>query len=145
MNDKKEPTATEDNSQKQLTTEEKIDGVLEKLRPFLAREGGDIRLDHFDKVTGVCYVDMTGACAGCALAASDVSDSIEVMLMDEIPEISKVELIAPTAETGFDDLLRRLAEQQQAQQELDEMNAKQAEEEKKASSEEKKDDGGENK
>ncbi len=104
------------------TIENRIDESLEKIRPFLQREGGDIRLDHFDKDTGVCYVDMIGACAGCVLAASDVSDSIEVMLMDEIPEIKKVELIAPTVEQSFDDLIKRLQEEQQASLELDEIN-----------------------
>ncbi len=106
------------------TIEVRIDESLEKIRPFLQREGGDIKLDHFDKETGICYVDMIGACAGCVLAASDVSDSIEVMLMDEIPEIKKVELIAPTVEQSFDDLIKRLQEEQQASLELDEINKK---------------------
>ena len=100
----------------------RIDESLEKIRPFLRREGGDIKLDHYDKETGICYVDMVGACAGCVLAASDVSDSIEVMLMDEIPEIKKVELIAPSVDQSFDDLIKRLQEEQQASQEFEALN-----------------------
>ncbi|MFA6624228.1 MAG: NifU family protein [Bacilli bacterium] len=115
----------QDNQYSKGSIEEKIDVVLDKLRPFLAREGGNIVLDHFDELTGICYVDMIGACAGCILAASDVSDSVEVMLMDEVPEITKVELIAPkeNPEAGYQDLLKRLAEEQSATQELDKINA----------------------
>ena len=73
--------------------EAKIEEVLDKIRPFLQREGGNIHVDHYDYKTGICYVTMSGACQGCSLASFDVSESIEVLLIDEIPEITKVELI----------------------------------------------------
>ena len=101
-----------------LTIEERIQNVLEKLRPFLLREGGDIRLERYDAQTGICYVDMIGACAGCVMASTDVSESVEVMVLDDVPEVKKVELVAPKAEPSFDDLLRRLAEQQLAEEDL---------------------------
>ncbi|MFA6830447.1 MAG: NifU family protein [Bacilli bacterium] len=126
--------------EKNETIEEKIDGVLNKIRPFLQREGGDIQLERFDEKTGVCYVDMVGACSGCILAASDVSDSVQVMLMDEIPQITKVELVPPkeTTEQGFEDLLKRLQEQQQADMEMDKINKEKAAEAKTDNTEEKK-------
>ena len=106
---------------KENTIEEQIEEVLDKLRPFLAREGGDITLDHFDKETGFCYVKMLGACNGCYMAASYVSDSVEVMLMDEIPSIKKVELIQPE-QPSLNDLLERLKQEEMANQELEEYN-----------------------
>lgn len=103
--------------------EQKIDDVLERLRPFLAREGGDIKLDHFDNDTGYCYVEMTGACNGCYMAESDVSNSVEILLMDEIPEIKKVELVQNQPQgTSLEDLLTRLKEEEKANQELEEYN-----------------------
>lgn len=99
----------------------KINDVLERLRPFLQREGGDIKLNHFDSSTGICYVEMVGACNGCYMAASDVSDSVEVLLMDEIPEIKKVELVQPE-QVSFEDLLKRLQEEEKANRELEEYN-----------------------
>lgn len=99
----------------------KIDEVLERLRPFLAREGGNIKLDHYDEESGVCYVDMTGACSGCYMAESDVSDSIEVLLMDEIPEIKKVVLVQPS-QPSFDDMLAQIKAEEQANRELEEYN-----------------------
>ena len=101
--------------------EDKIDDVLERLRPFLQREGGNIRLDHYEEETGVCYVDMTGACSGCYMAESDVSDSIEVLLMDEIPEIRKVVLVQPT-QPSFEDMLAQIKAEEQANKELEEYN-----------------------
>ncbi len=100
-------------NKKEKTIEERIDECLDKIRPFLQREGGNVELDVFDEDTGICYVRMTGACAGCIMAASDVSDSIEVMLMDEIPEIKKVNLVEEEIDVNqaFDDLLRRLAQE----------------------------------
>ncbi len=106
----------------ELTIEERIDAVLEKLRPFLQREGGNIKLDHYDASTGICYVDMIGACAGCSMASVDVSESVEVLVLDEVPEVKKVELITPDSEQSFDDLLHMLAQQQQAEEELRKAN-----------------------
>lgn len=106
---------------------QKIDDVLEKLRPFLQREGGDIKLDHVDLETGTCYVQMTGACNGCYMANSDVSDSVAVLLMDEIPEIKDVQLVQPDAES-FESMLQRLRDSESAFRELEEINKKREDE-----------------
>lgn len=100
---------------------ERIEEVLERLRPFLQREGGDIHLDHYDFENNTCYVKMSGACNGCYMANSDVSDTVAVLLMDEIPEIKDVQLVQPEQES-FEDMLRRLKEQEQANKELEEYN-----------------------
>ena len=101
--------------------EERIDEVLEKIRPFLAREGGNISLDHFDVETGIAYVNMLGACAGCSLASYDVSESVEVMLMDEVEEVKKVELVQDEVSLGYGDLLSRLQQEELALKELEEI------------------------
>jgi len=121
------------------TIDQRIETVLDKIRPFLAREGGDVRLARFDADTGICYVDMVGACSGCTLAASDVSDSIEVMLMDEIPEITRVELVQPDFSDEYSQLIKKLQEAQQKEIEEEEKAYKEAalkaKEEKKTESE----------
>ena len=45
--------------------EEKINAVLEKLRPFLINDGGDIELVKFED--GIAYIKFMGACADCGL------------------------------------------------------------------------------
>lgn len=89
---------------------EKIEEVLEKIRPFLQREGGDIHVERYDSKTGICYVSMSGACQGCSLASVDVSESIEVLLMDEIPEITKVELVDANKTTLLESLVNNKKE-----------------------------------
>ncbi len=100
---------------------EKINDVLERLRPFLQREGGDVHLDHYDFEANTCYVKMSGACNGCYMASSDVSDTIAVLLMDEIPEIKDVQLVQEEQES-LEDLIRRIKEQEMANKELEEYN-----------------------
>lgn len=101
--------------------EANIEEVLERLRPFLQREGGNIEIDHFDDNDGTLYVKRTGACNGCYLASSDVTDTFSVVITDEIPEVKRVELIQPRQDS-LEDLLKRLKDEEQAQRELDEYN-----------------------
>ena len=83
------------------TLEDRIQYTLNKIRPYLVREGGDISIDHYDYKTGFLYVKMIGACQGCALATSDISDSIEGLVMQEVPEVTGVRLVGHEADYGF--------------------------------------------
>lgn len=83
------------------TLEDRIQYTLNKIRPYLVREGGDITIDHYDGRTGILYVRMVGACQGCALATSDISDSIEGLVMQEIPEVTGVRLTGKEADYAF--------------------------------------------
>lgn len=65
--------------------EKQIDIVLDKIRPFLQREGGDVELIGFKD--GVVYIRMVGACEGCAYVDQDISSGVEVILMEEVPGI----------------------------------------------------------
>ena len=71
--------------------EEKINKILDKLRPFLINDGGNIELVEFKD--GVCYLNFTGACRECALNSVTLNDGIKEALMNEIPEIIDVKLI----------------------------------------------------
>ena len=65
--------------------EQQIEIVLDKIRPFLQREGGDIEFIGFKD--GVVYVRMVGACEGCVYAGDDISSGVEVILMEEVPGV----------------------------------------------------------
>ena len=67
---------------------EQIEAVLDKIRPFLQRDGGDIEYVGFRD--GIVYVTMTGACEGCMLASADISSGVEVILMEEVPGVIEV-------------------------------------------------------
>lgn len=69
--------------------EERVKNVLNKIRPSLQAEGGDV---EFVDVTpeGVVRVRLTGACGGCPMSQMTLKMGIERMLRKEIPEIKEV-------------------------------------------------------
>lgn len=74
----------------ELTIEEQIQIVLDKIRPFIRRDGGDVQFDSFED--GIVYITMHGACADCMMIDATISDGIEVILMEEVPGILGVRL-----------------------------------------------------
>ena len=71
--------------------EKKITTLLDKIRPYLNSDGGDVEFVKFED--GICYVKLKGACAGCAFADVTISESVEEMIISEIPEVIKVQNI----------------------------------------------------
>ncbi|MCH3976454.1 MAG: NifU family protein [Bacilli bacterium] len=73
-----------------MTIEEQIEQTLDKIRPFIRRDGGDVKFLRFDN--GVVYVSMIGACQGCSLIDTTLTQGIEVILMEEVPGVLGVRL-----------------------------------------------------
>ena len=65
-----------------------IEATLDKIRPFLQRDGGDI--DYIGFRDGIVYVSMVGACEGCLYAQDDISAGVEIILMEEVPGVLAV-------------------------------------------------------
>ncbi len=76
--------------EQELTIEEQIENVLDKIRPFIRRDGGDVIFDSFED--GIVYINMLGACSDCNLIDNTVSEGIEIILMEEVPGILGVKL-----------------------------------------------------
>ncbi len=69
---------------------EKVQEVLNKIRPSLQADGGDVELvDVGDD--GVVKVRLQGACAGCPMSQMTLKNGIENLLKKEIPEVKSVE------------------------------------------------------
>ncbi|MTI71733.1 MAG: NifU family protein [Firmicutes bacterium] len=66
----------------------KIKGTLEKVRPVLQRDGGDVEFVGFED--GKVKVRLKGACGGCPGATMTLKMVIEKMLKQEIPEVNEV-------------------------------------------------------
>ena len=62
-----------------------------RIRPAVAQDGGDIDFDRFDAETGVVYLRLRGACAGCPSSSMTLKQGIENMLRHYVPEVSRVE------------------------------------------------------
>jgi Fe-S cluster biogenesis protein NfuA len=68
---------------------EKVQEALNKIRPNLQADGGDVELiDVSDD--GVVKVKLTGACHGCPMSQMTLKNGIERFLRNEIPEIKSV-------------------------------------------------------
>ena len=68
--------------------EEKIKEVLNKIRPFLQNDGGDIEFVEFKD--GIVYVSVLGACVDCIGLDSTIRDGVEMILMEEVPGVTEV-------------------------------------------------------
>ena len=68
--------------------QEKVKEVLEKMRPFLVKDGGDVELVGVEG--GTVKLKLTGACAGCPMSQMTLKNGIERMLKEEIPEVKEV-------------------------------------------------------
>ena len=71
-----------------MNAEEKIKEIINKLRPYLVGDGGDIEFVKYED--GIVYIKMLGACAGCALIDYTLKDGVEMAIKDEVPEVQEV-------------------------------------------------------
>jgi Fe-S cluster biogenesis protein NfuA len=71
------------------TLKEKVNSAIRRIRPYLQRDGGDIKLVAITD-GGVVRVRLTGACKGCPMASSTLKNIVEMELKKDIPEIKKV-------------------------------------------------------
>ncbi len=67
---------------------EKVQEVLNKIRPMLQADGGDVEL--VDVEDGVVRVRLQGACAGCPMSQMTLKNGIERLLKNDIPEVQSV-------------------------------------------------------
>ena len=71
-----------------MSVEDKIIKVLDKIRPYLNSEGGDLEFIKFED--GIVYIRMLGACLGCSALDVTLKDGIESLLTAYVPEVIEV-------------------------------------------------------
>jgi Fe-S cluster biogenesis protein NfuA len=74
-----------------MVTRERVEAVLERVRPFMQADGGDIEL--VDVEGNSADVRLTGMCAGCPSAHMTLYLGVETALRDEIPEFETLRLL----------------------------------------------------
>ena len=62
-----------------------------RIRPAVARDGGDILFNRFDPATGVVFLHMRGACSSCPSSSATLKAGVENMLKHYVPEVTGVE------------------------------------------------------
>lgn len=69
----------------------KIISIIDKIRPFIVSDGGNIEFIKYEN--NIVYVKLSGACAECQMMDFTLSNGIEEILINEIPEIKEVKNI----------------------------------------------------
>ena len=70
---------------------DRVQKILDKVRPSLQADGGDVELVEVEN--NVVKVRLTGACAGCPFSEMTLKAGIERVIIEEIPEIVKVQSV----------------------------------------------------
>lgn len=70
---------------------EKVEELIQKIRPSLQADGGDIELVSVDD--GVVKVKLTGACGTCPMSQMTLKLGVEAVIRENIPEVKRVETV----------------------------------------------------
>ncbi len=73
---------------KMKNNEEKIIDIIDRLRPFLINDGGNIEFVKYED--HVVYIKMMGACSNCQMLDLTLKDGIEAAIKEEVPEVTQV-------------------------------------------------------
>lgn len=73
------------------SVEKRIIELIDKMRPFLINDGGDIEFVKYEN--NIVYVRLMGACQNCTMIDYTLKEGIEEMITTEIPEVKSVENI----------------------------------------------------
>ena len=76
-----------------MSLKEKVEDTLQKIRPSLQADGGNVELVDVNEEDGLVKVRLTGACCGCAFSQMTLKSGIERILKENIPEVRQVEAV----------------------------------------------------
>jgi Fe-S cluster biogenesis protein NfuA len=72
------------------TTWDRIEAVIEEIRPAVRADGGDVELVSFDAEAGVVELRLAGACHTCPYSLLTLKSGIEHRLRTQLPEVKSV-------------------------------------------------------
>ena len=75
-----------------MTIKENVENALQKVRPSLQADGGDVKLIDVDE-DGLVKVKLMGACGGCPMSQMTLKMGIEKVLKQDVPEVTSVESV----------------------------------------------------
>ncbi len=78
---------------KVVKDEDKLNKILDNIRPALERDGGNLELISYDKKKGIIEITFQGACAHCSLADVTLKHLIEAEIRAQMPEVKEVRAV----------------------------------------------------
>ncbi len=73
-----------------MNKEEKIQEVLDQIRPALHADGGDVEYLGYDETEGVVHLRLLGACESCPISMLTLKEGIEKRIQSTVPEVTEV-------------------------------------------------------
>jgi Fe-S cluster biogenesis protein NfuA len=70
--------------------DKKIKKQLDKIRPYIQMDGGDVEFVSFEEKTGLLTIRLQGACVGCPMSQITLQEGIGKTIKAEIPEVVDV-------------------------------------------------------
>ncbi len=71
---------------------ERVQAAIDKIRPMLKADGGDVQLVDVSE-DGVVQVKLKGACSGCPMSQMTLKNGIERIIKQEVPEVKTVKSV----------------------------------------------------
>lgn len=72
-----------------MISRDQVDKALEKIRPMLMADGGNVELVEVTD-TGTVKLKLTGTCGCCPMSQMTLKNGVERILKQEIPEIKEI-------------------------------------------------------
>jgi len=79
-------------NQEGLRMKERVEQSLERIRPALQADGGDVELVEVTD-DGVVKVRLVGACRGCPMSQLTLANGVERVIKEDVPEVVRVEAV----------------------------------------------------
>jgi Fe-S cluster biogenesis protein NfuA len=73
-----------------MSARQRIEEVLESIRPAIRADGGDVELLEFDEASGVVEVRLIGACESCPISMMTLKEGIEKRIRSSVPGVVEV-------------------------------------------------------
>lgn len=73
-----------------LSTRQRIEEVLDTIRPALRSDGGDVEFIDYDEDDGVVQLRLMGACGSCPVSVMTLKQGIERRIMTAVPEVRAI-------------------------------------------------------
>lgn len=73
-----------------MTARDKIEEVLDSLRPALRSDGGDVEFIDYDEDDGIVQLRLVGACGSCPVSTMTLKQGIERRIMSAVPEVTGI-------------------------------------------------------
>jgi Fe-S cluster biogenesis protein NfuA len=73
-----------------LTSRDKIEAVLDSIRPALRSDGGDVEFIDYDEEDGIVQLRLMGACGSCPVSMLTLKQGIERRIIMAVPEVKGI-------------------------------------------------------